>query len=610
MAAMPREPDGRQRNLWLILFFLAITSVACSFAVLALVTFDAISSGEAREAPDVPGTGETPPPQVRAGLTYAGDLPGRLADAGLTPAADVTSADVTFTRGSGEGFVVTRYWAPVVALGAGVDSLTMAELRDIYRGRITDWAEVGGIPGHIRVVFADDRDFLAYGQVLPHNSGAPDGPRFELEKVDGYEALREAMTIDSGVIAVVPIEQIAPNMVAVAVDGADLVRGVGDAAAWPFAERFSVTANTKKGREEAETILAAIAAPLPAITRVVATGDVLQSRCSLAAIRATGDWGAALRGPVGEYLASAKLTLSSLDGSIQGIGEPYGCVETTNLTSPPEVIEALTLAGIDGMTVATNHAFDCGMGGCGSEALLESITRLNAAGIKTVGGGRNLEEALAPAIFEVNGVRIGVLGFDDIAAEDLEATDDEPGTAPLDDSYENERAHEPREPAFYKPASLLGVTRLQERIRALKQQVDVVIVQIQSGTEDTHTPSPRSIKALRAAADAGADLVVGNQAHWVQAIEVREGTFIAYALGNFIFDQRWTPEHQQGYLLEATFHDARLVTVRLVPYEIRERYKPAFVDGGTRVKILGDVMDASVELPAEARPQAADVERR
>ncbi len=101
----------------------------------------------------------------------------------------------------------------------------------------------------------------------------------------------------------------------------------------------------------------------------------------------------------------------------------------------------------------------------------------------------------------------------------------------------------------------------------------------------------------RAAAEAGTDLVVGNQAHWVQAIEVRDDVFIAYALGNFIFDQRWTPEHTQGYLLEATFHDKRLATVRMVPYQIEDRYKPTFVAGATRAKVLGDVIEASLALP-------------
>jgi len=125
----------------------------------------------------------------------------------------------------------------------------------------------------------------------------------------------------------------------------------------------------------------------------------------------------------------------------------------------------------------------------------------------------------------------------------------------------------------------------------------VVVVQIQSGTEYTHAPSPRSIKALRAAADAGADLVVGNQAHWVQALEVRDDAFIAYALGNFIFDQTHTPEHTEGYLLEATFHGKRLATVRLVPYRIENKYKPVFVAGETRLKVISDVIEASLDLP-------------
>ena len=337
---------------------------------------------------------------------------------------------------------------------------------------------------------------------------------------------------------------------------------------------------------------------MPKVTRVVATGDILQSRCSLTQIQATGDWAAALRGAVGEYLAAADLALGSLDGSIQDVGTPNGCIATTNLTSPPEVMAALTLAGIDGVTVATNHVFDCGQAFCGNQAFLRTLELLAAANIKVVGGGRNLEEALKPAIFEVNGTKFGVLGFDDIAAEDFEATESAPGTAPLDDSYADERASLPREPAFFQSAQKLGLTRFQERIRKLKTEVDVVIVQVQSGTEDTHTPSPRSIKAIRAAAAAGADLVVGNQAHWVQAVEFRGDSFMAYALGNLVFDQTRTPEHTQGYLLEASFWGKQLAAVRFVPYQIEDKYKPAFVSGAIRAKILAAIFAASTELPA------------
>ncbi|MEO8540468.1 MAG: CapA family protein [bacterium] len=595
---MAREPAVRERNPWLPLFVLSIATFAGSLVALALIAFEAISDGE-NQQPNLSLSDPTvtAEPSVESGLSFNGPLPTGATNLGLKQAEAGKTADISFAEGGTGTTVATKFYVPVAALGAGVDALTADQLRGILRGEITDWAAVGGVSGKVHRFLATDGDAAAVGAWAFESQAASGFANFE--RTDGYDGLRRKMSLDSGGIALVPIEELRPNLVAIAIDGVDIARGLGDAASWPLAETVSVTGNTNKGKSQVEAIAANIAAKPPTITRVVATGDILQSRCSLAAIIATGDWAAALRGPVAEYLAGADLALGSLDGSIQGIGAPYLCVaqDYPNLTSPPEVIEALTLAGFDEMTLATNHAFDCGLAGCGSKALLESQSRLNAVGIKTVGGGKNLEDALAPAIFEVHGIKFGVLGFDDIAAEDLEATDTEPGTAPLDDSYANEQADLPREPAFYKSPDLLGLTRFEERIRELKKQVDVVIVQVQSGTEDTHAPSPRSIKALRAAADAGADLIVGNQAHWVQAVEVRDDRFISYALGNFIFDQTHTPEHTQGYLLEATFHDKRLATVRMVPYQIENKYKPTFVTGDLRAKVLGDVVDASVDLP-------------
>lgn len=599
MLPMANQPEPRPRNPWLPAFVLSIAALSGSLVVLAFVLVAAISDGE----PLPPVAEETPTPAADATpaqLTFSGPLPPGAEGLALSPAEAGKTPDIEFIQG-GEGGVITRYFVPVASLGAGVDSLTLEQLGELVAGGITDWSEVGGLEREVRVALVNNQDLRSYIEPLVSARPGPSlGETLTLfESVASYEILREAMAVDSGILSVVPLEKLSPGMVALAIDGMDISRGKGDPAEWPFAERWRVEARTPAGEARVEEVRAAIAANLPEVTTVVATGDILMSRCSLAAIEASGDWGAALRGPVGEYLAAADLALGSLDGSIQDIAEPYGCIvmEFPNLTSPPEVIEGLTLAGIDGVTIATNHIFDCAEGGCGSEAMLRTIELLNKAGIKTVGGGANLEEALAPAIFAVNGLKFGVLGFDDIAAEHIQATETEPGTAPLDDSYDDEQSTPPEEPAFYKPAELLALTRFEERIRKLKKEVDVVIVQVQSGYEDTHDPSPRSLKALRAAVDAGADLVVGNQAHWVQGIELRGSAFIAYALGNFIFDQTRTPEHTQGYLLEATFHGAKLATVRMVPYEIEERYRPVFVEGETRAKVLGDVIGASAGLP-------------
>jgi poly-gamma-glutamate capsule biosynthesis protein CapA/YwtB (metallophosphatase superfamily) len=583
-------PQRRRQYPWRVAFAFAATAFAGSLVALAIVVARAVGDGNDPVAEGAPSVVTTPLTGTR--FSYVGPLPAALATSGLVAAAPGKQADISFEPATGSDQVLVGYVVPVAAIGAGVDALTRAQLTDLATGRVTNWAAVGGVAGKVAYVAAGPAaDQALVASFLP---GAVPVKTFAT-----YDALLGAMTVGSGMLALIPLTEVRVSLGAIALDGIDLVRGRGDTAAWPFLETVSVRALSKDGQAALATLRAALTVTPPKVTHVVATGDILMSRCSLAKIEASGDWAAALRGPMADYLSAADLALGSLDGSIQDIGAPYLCVaqDYPNLTSPPQVMAALTLAGFDEMTVATNHVFDCGRIACGNRAFLQTLDNLHQAGIKTVGGGNNLEDALAPAIFDVKGVKFGVLGFDDIAAEDLQATTSDPGTAPMDDSYADEKAALPAEPAFYKPAEMLDVTRLQDRIRALKQRVDVVIVQLQSGFEDTHDASPRSIKAVRAAIDAGADLVVGNQGHNVQSVEVRGNSFGAYALGNFIFDQQHTVAETEGYLLEASFWGKQLANVRMLPYRIVDQYRPTFVSGDERAKILGDIFTASAGLP-------------
>jgi poly-gamma-glutamate synthesis protein (capsule biosynthesis protein) len=566
----------------------SVAALGLSLAGLGWVLFDTVWDGRAATGA-IPPVAESPTPEPRP-LRYAGTLPAGAAGLGLEPAGPAEAFDLAFEPAAPGAGVAARLFVPVTAPGAGVDALSREELVAALRGEAASWAALGGFDRPIEPAFLG-APAAAQGILAGLGAGPFDLSRFRFFAT--LDDLRAALALDSGMLAIVPFEALRPPMVALAVDGADPARGYGDPALWPLAERVAVRATSPAGEAARGAVERAMAVALPPVTRVVATGDILMSRCTLTAIRATGDWTSPLRSPVGDFLVAADIAVGSLDGSIQDIAEPFGCIRTTNLTSPPEVIAALTHAGFDVLTVATNHAFDCAAADCGPLAMLRTIELLRAAEIQPVGGGNNLAEALEPVILEVNGVRFGFLGFDDIAAEEIGATETAPGIAPLDDSYEDERATPPREPAFYKPAEMLHLTRFEAAIRALNERADVVIVLVQSGFEDMHEPSPRSLKALRAAADAGADLVVGNQAHWVQSIEVRGDAFIAYALGNFIFDQVWTPEHTQGYLLEATFHGAKLATIRMLPYQIEERFRPLFVEGETRLKVIGDVLGVS-----------------
>jgi poly-gamma-glutamate capsule biosynthesis protein CapA/YwtB (metallophosphatase superfamily) len=122
----------------------------------------------------------------------------------------------------------------------------------------------------------------------------------------------------------------------------------------------------------------------------------------------------------------------------------------------------------------------------------------------------------------------------------------------------------------------------------------VVIVFPHWGTEYDPTPFRGQQTLARAALDAGADMVIGNHAHWAGAMEVYKGKPIWYALGNFVFDQTWSEPTMEGITLELTFRGPTLVQARMRPHIILDKAQPNFLDpaGDGRV-VMGQVFDAS-----------------
>ena len=130
-----------------------------------------------------------------------------------------------------------------------------------------------------------------------------------------------------------------------------------------------------------------------------------------------------------------------------------------------------------------------------------------------------------------------------------------------------------------------------------KSLADVVVVLPQWGVEYTADPTLRQRALAAAAVEAGADLVVGNHPHWVQAAEVVGDAFVAYALGNFVFDQTWSIETQQGAVLDAAFHGAQLKGIEYHPIRIVDLHQPVFAEPAEAQQILDRIWTASAALP-------------
>lgn len=79
-----------------------------------------------------------------------------------------------------------------------------------------------------------------------------------------------------------------------------------------------------------------------------------------------------------------------------------------------------------------------------------------------------------------------------------------------------------------------------------------VIAMPHSGQEYKTGPDQIKTDFYRGLVDGGAEVVIGNHAHWIQNTESYKGHLITYSLGNFIFDQQDTVEVTRSAVLQIT----------------------------------------------------------
>lgn len=94
-----------------------------------------------------------------------------------------------------------------------------------------------------------------------------------------------------------------------------------------------------------------------------------------------------------------------------------------------------------------------------------------------------------------------------------------------------------------------------------------LIVSLHWGEEYKLINSPTQQSLAHKIIETGADLIIGHHPHIVQNIEKYQGKLIFYSLGNFIFDQYFSSDTQQGLAIGLEIYPDRLVC-RLFPLQI------------------------------------------
>ncbi len=308
-------------------------------------------------------------------------------------------------------------------------------------------------------------------------------------------------------------------------------------------------------------------------TTIVFTGVIVPARCVQAGVDAAGsaDY---IYDEVREILSGADLTVGVYNAAMSDQVEMIGCQSSWELVGTPNNADALQAAGFDVMSVATNHIMDCGRTSCGYTSFFDTLDHLNRVGIQTVGAGEDLAAAMQPVIVESNGTTFGFISLGEVN-ERVFADWETPGIA------------------------VLTHFNLMQAIQELRDQVDVLIVMPHTGPEDYPEVTPQQNYWARNAAAAGADLVVENHAHIVQGYEWIDDVPVFYSLGNFVFDQIWARDHQQGVMLEVVFDGAEIVDFTFYPTIVDQDGTVHLARGDERQEIIDRIEYLHLELVEE-----------
>ncbi|QQR54824.1 CapA family protein [Candidatus Peregrinibacteria bacterium] len=211
-----------------------------------------------------------------------------------------------------------------------------------------------------------------------------------------------------------------------------------------------------------------------------------------------------------DLFETSDLTIANLETPLTSLEEsPYeGEKSYVHWSEPEAASEAFRDYGFDVFSLGNNHSMDFAWPG-----LEETLTVLKQD-FQVFGAGANQAEAAQP--FETELLNLTVFG-----------------------GYEDVLSHE--RIGFYASENTPGVYSITqeaslEAVRSFRaEHPEAFIVVFPHWGENYAMKDSKQETWAHLFIDAGADLILGHGAHLLQEVEIYEGKWIVYGLGNFIF---------------------------------------------------------------------------
>ena len=187
---------------------------------------------------------------------------------------------------------------------------------------------------------------------------------------------------------------------------------------------------------------------------------------------------------------------STIGGSVSGY---------PSFNSPDEIGDEIVNLGFNLISLANNHALDKG-----EDAIKYSNSYWKTKDVIVAGTYNSIDERDEVHVYEMNGIKYAFLAYTTIS------------NSKANNNY---------------ILNMYSAKRAKADIEKVKDKVDVIIVSMHWGIEDTNTPTESQIQIADYLSSLGVNVIIGAHPHVVQPVKYIGDTLVIYSLGNFISNQ-------------------------------------------------------------------------
>jgi len=373
--------------------------------------------------------------------------------------------------------------------------------------------------------------------------------------------------------AIVPFDQITPRWKVIQIDGLSPLDKPLDTKAYALKANFVLSSDEPD--EVAQTQGKSLLSVLPATNRDESKMTVLMMTGTTALVRAIA-YKMEIKGldypieKVKDWFANADLIHVSDEVSFNPDCPFPDYNGGLQMCSSPRYLQTLKDLGVNVVELTGNHENDYG-----SQYFESTIDTYKALGWYTFGGGKTPAEAQAPVKIEVNGNKIAFIGCNPDGPASDWATDKRAGSAQCDMDY------------------------FSQQIKDLKSQGYVVIATFQQAEiYNSYIYGDQLAEVFRTAANSGADIVSGSEAHFAMGFQFIGNNLIHFGLGNFLFDQMTYEDVgdniRREFIDKHIIYDGKYISTQLYTSWLVDWSQPTPMDANQRTSFLTDVFNGSI----------------